>query len=196
MNQCLKDMILMAFWGVAIIGGLIAAFVAIIQLDLNVKQRKNELRWRKANAAKESINDIHSNNWSRNAVTMLDWSEGKQHRLKFEGKDNIKISYKDNVIPALGKLQSECSDLEQNIVDCFDWFFYFIDRIEHYRRTNLIEFEDVKDVFSIYSKKIKKHEELYENFMKAHSYELAIAFWKQFDVNKPIQPDCSIKSLA
>jgi hypothetical protein len=185
----------MASWGVAIIGGLIAAFVAISQLKLNANQRKNELRWRQANAAKESINDIHSNNWSRNAVTMLDWSEG-QHRLKFEGKDNIEIFYEEDVIRALGKLQSECSDLEQDIVDCFDWFFYFIDRIEHYIRTNLIEFEDVKDVFSIYSKKIKKHEELYENFMKAHSYELAIAFWKQCGAEEPTQPDCSIKSLA
>jgi len=81
MNPFLKDVIQVASWVVAVIGGLIAAFVAIRQLKSNTEQRKTELRWRQANAAKEIISDIHSNYWAKNAVTMLDWSEGK-HRFK------------------------------------------------------------------------------------------------------------------
>ena len=110
---------------------------------------------------------------------MLDWSEGK-HRLKFEDKPSVEISYEKDVIPALGKSYRECSEVEQDIVYCFDWFFYFMDRIEHYIRTKLIEFEDVKDVFQLYSEKIRKHEEVYETFMKVHAYNLANAFWKRY----------------
>jgi hypothetical protein len=178
MNPLLKDIFQVASWAVAVIGGLIAAFVAIRQLKSNTEQRKTELRWRQANAAKEIINDLHGNNWAKSAVTMLDWSEGK-HRFKFEEKDSVEISYEKDVLPALTKRQSECSDVEQDIVYCFDWFFYFVNRIEHYVRTELIEFEDVEDIFRLYSEKIKKHEQVFETFMTVHSYKLANDFWKR-----------------
>jgi hypothetical protein len=179
MNPFIKDIFQVASWLVGILGGLILAAVAIRQLKLNAEQRKNELRWRQANAAKEAINDIHSNNWGNNCVTMLDWSEGK-HRLIFEGKHPVEISYDQDVIPALVKSYSECSVVEQDIVYCFDWFFYFIDRIEHYVRTKLIEFADVEDVFRGYAGKIRQHEEVYDAFMKVHGYNLASAFWKRY----------------
>jgi hypothetical protein len=178
MDPYQKDIIQVVSWGVAILGGLIAAYVAIHQLKLNAEQRKNELRWKQANAAREIINDIHSNIWAKNAVTMLDWSEGN-HRLKFEDKNSVEISYEKDVIPALKKSQSECSDLDQDIISCFDWFFYFINRIEHYIGTDLIKFEDVEDIWRLYGEKIKRQEEVYETFMITHSYKLAIDFWKQ-----------------
>jgi len=179
MNPFTKDIFQVASWLVGILGGLILAAVAVRQLILNAEQRKNELRWRQANAAKEAINDIHSNNWAKNCVTMLDWSEGK-HRFKFEDKPPVEISYDKDVIPALGKSYSECSDIDQDIVYCFDCFFYFIDRIEHYIRTKLIEFADVEDVLRLYGGKMREHEQVYETFMKVHGYNLASAFWKRY----------------
>jgi hypothetical protein len=178
MNPFLKDLIQVASWTVAVIGGLTAALVAIRQLKLNTQQRKTELRWKQANAAKEIIDDIHNNNWAKNAVAMLDWSEGK-HRFRFEGGNTVEISYENDVLAALTKKHGECSDLEQDIIYCFDWFFYFINRIEHYIRTELIKFEDVEDVFNIYGEKIKQNEQVFENFMQVHSYRLAVDFWKR-----------------
>ena len=180
MDPLTKDIIQSASWIVGILGGLLLAWVAIRQLKSNVEQRKNEQRWRQAQAAKEAINDIHSNSWGRNCVTMLDWSEGK-HRINFEEKQSVEISYAKDVIPALGKPYRECSETDQNVVYCFDWFFYFIDRIEHSITTSLIQFGDVEDVFRQYAHKIKEHRETYEAFMKAHGYHLAVAFWKRYD---------------
>jgi hypothetical protein len=156
------------------------SFCSYPSLKLNTEQRKSELRWRQANAAKESINDIHRNDWAKNAVTMFDWSEGKQRLTFVEKKKSIEISYEEDVISALKKSYNECSDIEHDIVYCFDWFFYFIDRIEHYIRTKLIEFEDVEDVFRPYNEKIKKHEQVFETFMNMHSYKLANDFWKRY----------------
>ena len=186
MNPFLKDVIQVASWVVAVIGGLIAAFVAIRQLKSNTEQRKTELRWRQANAAKEIISDIHTNNWAKNAVTMLDWSEGK-HRFKFEEKDSVEISYDKDVLPSLTKRQSECSAIEQDIVYCFDWFFYFINRIEHYVRTELIAFEDVEDICRLYGEKVRKHEQVFETFMSVHGYKLASDFWKRPAHNNGLQ---------
>ena len=181
MNAVLKDLIQVASWAAAIIAGLLAAFVAIRQLKLSTEQRQIELRWRQANAAKESINEIHGNSWAKNAVIMFDLSEGKHHRLTFvEEKHRVEICYEKDVIPALEKSYRECSDIEQDIAYCFDWFFYFVDRIEHYIRTDLIKFEDVEDVFRPYSEKVKEHEQVFETFMNKHSYKLANAFWKRY----------------
>jgi hypothetical protein len=161
---------------VAIIGGVVAAGVAVWQLKANNEQRKAELRWRQANAAREIINDIHSNDWARNAVAMLDWSE---RRRSFKLGDNVsaELSYVEDVIPALTKSQSAVSPTEQDIVYCFDWFFYFINRIEHYIRTNLIAPEDVEDILMLYRGKIKRHESEFNAFMISRSYNLATAFW-------------------
>lgn len=179
MDPFLKDIIQVAAWAVAIIGGLIAAFVANRQLKLNMEQRRTELRWNQANAAREIISDIHNNSWARNAVTMLDWSEGKR-RFKFEDGDSVEISYEDHVLLALQKPQNQISSaLEQDIVYSFDWFFYFVNRIEHYIRTNLIAFEDVVDICKLYGGKIKSNASMYETFMKNHSYDLAVEFWKR-----------------
>src|SRR2546430_15247293 len=120
MDPFVKDIIQIASWIGGILGGLIVAWVAIRQLRSNAEQRKNELRWRQANAAKEAINDIHSNSWGKNCVMMLDWSEGK-HRLKFEEKPPVEISYEKDVIPVLGKSYSKCSDVEKDVAYCFDW---------------------------------------------------------------------------
>jgi hypothetical protein len=179
-DPLLKDIFEIASWTAAVVGGLVAAFVAIRQMKSNTEQRKSELRWRQANAAKEIIDDMHCNSLAKNAVTMLDWSEGK-HGCEFKEGKIIEISYLKDVIPALQKTQQDCSETDQDIAYCFDWFFYFIDRIEHYIRTSLIEFEDVKDVFKPYNQKIKKHKQVFEDFMSAHSYELASNFWKRYD---------------
>lgn len=176
----LKDIFEMASWSAAVVGGLVAAFAAVHQMKSNIEQRRSELRWRQANAAKEIIDDIHHNDWAKNAVTMLDWSEGN-HGCEFKEGKPVEISYLKDVIPALQKIQPECSSVEQDIVYCFDWFFYFIDRVEHYIRTSLIEFEDVKEVFKPYNKKIRMHKQVFEDFMSAHSYESASNFWKRYD---------------
>src|SRR5260370_35113655 len=66
---------------VAIGGGLGAVYKFIYEIRENRKQRHAELQWKRANAAKELVDDIHKNERAIHAVRMLSWCTEK------EGKD-------------------------------------------------------------------------------------------------------------
>jgi hypothetical protein len=162
---------------VAVVGGLIAAFKAIHELRQSRKQRVEELRWKQANVAKQLLDELFAHDYSENAVLMLDWNKGKREYAV--GKESIIISYND-VLAALGKEQSDSlSEKEMYIRECFDFFFYFVDRIKHYININLTNFDDVKGPLKPYAKKIKAHRQVYESFMEAQEYEHAREFLRQ-----------------
>jgi hypothetical protein len=176
----IKDGIQIASWVAVSVGGLIAAFKAIYEVQQNRVQRAKELRWRRANVAKEILDEMFSHHLAQNAGLMLDWSE-RHREYEIKEENNQAISYNE-VVSALGKARKiELNDKEVFIRDCFDYFFYFIDRIEHYIRIKLISFEDVDAPLRRYAKKIKIERELYESFMRSHGYDLAVQFIERFD---------------
>ena len=178
-NQDIMHGFQIASWVTLSVGGLIAAFKAIYEVRQNREQRKKELRWRRANVAKEILDEMFSHHLAQNAGLMLDWSEHQRNYEIKEG-DRQTVSYSE-VLSALGKKQKAVLDDKQVfIVDSFDYFFYFIDRIEHHIRIKLISFEDVAAPLKRYSEKIENHRELYESFMRFHGYYLAIQFFKRF----------------
>ncbi|MDX6613535.1 MAG: hypothetical protein QOD75_2721 [Blastocatellia bacterium] len=60
---------------VAIIGGLVSAFVLIISLRDSTNQRATELRWNQAKLAAELQDDMFINDpQSFNALRMTDWT--------------------------------------------------------------------------------------------------------------------------
>ena len=180
MSQSFKDWIQVVSWVVLSVGGLVAAFKAIYEMQQNREQRVDELRWRRANVAKEILDELFSNPHSQNATLILDWSD-RQREFEIKKGNSQTISYGE-VLAALGKAQqSAFDDKEVFITDCFDCFFYLIDRIENSVRLKLISFEDVDAPLRRYAKKIRVHRETYENFMKSHGYTLAIEFFKRFD---------------
>jgi hypothetical protein len=110
---------------------------------------------------------------------MLDWCEG---HANYEVKPDTRevISYLD-VIAALQKNLPPCEDDKEVFIrDCFDWFFYRVDRIEHYIRRELIDFADVESVFRSYAKQIAKDRQTYEDFFTFHEYELAKQFFNRY----------------
>jgi hypothetical protein len=180
-NTLLKDWVgIVTLIGgvVAVVGGLVAAFKAIHELRQSRKQRDEELRWKQANVAKQLLDELFvQNDYSENAVLMLDWNRGKRDYIV--GKESILISY-DDVLAALGKEQSESlSKKDMYIRECFDFFFYFIDRIQHYININLTNSDDVQTPLKPYAKKIKAHREVYERFMTSQDYDAAKQFLRQ-----------------
>jgi hypothetical protein len=165
---------------VAIAGGLGAAYKFVYESRENRKQRIAELQWKRANAAKELVDDIHKDEHAVHAIHMLDWcteKEGQQYELT-PGHKAI-ITY-DQVLQALAKNQGESKDQKDAYIrDSFDWFFFRVDRIEHYIRRGLTEFEDVKAVFTVYAEEISKHKPIYEDFLDFHKYKLAKAFFSR-----------------
>lgn len=82
---------------------------------------------------------------------------------------------------ALGLNQGEpCDDSSRYIRDCFDWLFYRIDRIEHYIRRGLIEFEDVRGVFKVYARQVESREDVFNSFLRFHEYSMAREFFARF----------------
>lgn len=165
------------------LGGVIAASNVIIQLKQNREQRKKELRWRQANVAKEILDDLFSHPQAQDAVLILDWSD-RNREYEIKKKTNQTISYNE-VINALNKNdKSDLTDKEVFIVDCFDWFFYLIDRIEHYIDNRLITFEDVNAPLKRYADKIRVDKEdkykIYKEFMEKNNYNMAVKFFERF----------------
>jgi hypothetical protein len=161
-----------------IVGGLLAAIKGLVDLREN-------LRWKRANAAKEFLTEIHDHHLASQAVTMLDYHDSKHdYEIKDHGKESI--SY-ETVLLSLNKEQKEDLDeVETFIRDCFDWFFYYIDRIEHYICIKLIKFEDIGPVFKPYVKLIERETDkaIYVNFINGHEYELAVKFWGRYSRGK------------
>jgi hypothetical protein len=164
---------------VAVPVAVVGLIKAIYEIGASRKQRAEELRWKQANAAKELLDDIHNHELAKQAVHMLDWSEGSAE-YKINDDLKIAISYPD-VLKALALNQGDvCTEWQAYIRDCFDWFFYRVDRVEHYIRRGLIQFADVEDVFSVYAREIAAHKDIYGDFLQFHQYNLAREFFARY----------------
>ena len=91
-----------------------------------------------------------------------------------------KISYQDVLSALKSNHPQSGSPKVVYIRDCFDWFFYRVDRIEHYIRRKLIDFVDVETVFKTYAKQIKQNQEIYDEFLSFHGYDLAKHFFTHY----------------
>jgi hypothetical protein len=173
-----KDWIQLLVWIIGIAGVLGGLYKAAYEIRENRKQRLAELKWKRANAAKELVDDIHKDERALHAVHMLDWctdKEGQEYEIAPGHK--VTITY-DQVLQALGKNKGEPKDQKDAFIrDSFDWFFFRVDRIEHYIRRDLTEFEDVQAVFTVYAEQIGKHKPIYEDFLDFHKYSLAKCFF-------------------
>jgi hypothetical protein len=160
-----------------VVGGLIAAGKALFDLREN-------LRWKRANAAREFLTEIHQHPRASTAVMMLDWYES-EHEYDIKPEHPKEISY-DRVLEALKKEQKHCrgedGEVDRFVRDCFDWFFYFVGRIERYMEIKLIKLEDVAPVFKPYAEIINgRDKETYYHFMNMHQYESAAKFWGRYE---------------
>jgi len=109
---------------------------------------------------------------------MLDWSDGRHHYKC--GNRQLHISHAD-VLSALRKAPKDCTDEREVFVrDCFDWFFYHIDRIEHAIRTEYIDFVDVESVFRPYARKVRMEWGVFEPFITGREYPSAKDFFLRY----------------
>lgn len=173
-----RDSLQLLLLFIGVVGGLIAAVKALFDFREN-------LLWKRANAAKEFLNEIHQHPRASTAIMMMDWADSTHEYQIKEGMTQT-ISYND-VLAALNKKQIQCTDeAERFIRDCFDWLFYFVGRIERYMEIKLIKFEDVESVFRPYARIITgKNAHIYNKFMRLHEYESALQFWERY---KDLQP--------
>jgi hypothetical protein len=174
----LKDWIQLFVWIIGTAGVLGGLYKAAYEIRENRRQRLAELKWKRANAAKELVDDIHKDEHAAHAIRMLDWCTEKEGQEYETSPGHKEIITYDQVLQALSKNKGQPKDQKDAYIrDGFDWFFFRVDRIEHYIRRGFTEFEDVQAVFTVYAEEIGKQKQIYEDFFEFHKYKLAKCFF-------------------
>ncbi len=166
----IKDFFQVAAWAVAVVGGLIAAFIAIAQW-------RKDHRWKQAEIAKTCLDEIRSDALSHAAIRMLDWTG-----LSFDlpgGDKTPQISHEQRR-SALRTVNTVFppGDPGPFVRDAFDALFDRFERLEHFIRIKLIRFEDVEPPLKYYVGKLAAPDEreVTNAFLDAYGFELAASF--------------------
>jgi hypothetical protein len=140
------------------------------QSERNRLQREEELRWKKAQLAKELLDELYSDPYASDAMLMLDWS-GRQFRVKANRNqpdgEMMPISWPD-VWAALRITELNFSDKEKFIRDCFDAFFGYMQSIAHYIAIDLIDPADVRHPFDYYISSLDRNAFVFDNFIDVY----------------------------
>jgi hypothetical protein len=173
---------------VANIGGLTAVVLAGFGIIREVRKNREErqratelraedLRWRRANAAWQLLTDIHKNPFAPGAVEMLDWCDASRtYRLPHGEMETLDLS---DVMHALDTTEQR-TPTETYVVDCFDWFLYYVDRLEHYIQNRLILFEDVADTMRPYVRTLVSRNVPIDALIKTRGYRQVHAFLNRY----------------
>jgi len=189
MDPIVKDIVQIISLAVAIVGGLVAAFKALDEVRENRRQRVRELRWKKAELAREIVDKLYSSKRFHDALIMVDWT-GREYEI---APGNVQeINWGD--LPGALRLWEEPISFDEKeiyIRDCFDELFDGLNLLEHYLRTDLLDFKDVEFPMAYYVGKIIERHEAVAEFMNHYGYRLAKSFVERFPkppANKPLQP--------
>jgi len=178
MSPLAKDLVQIIAWVVAIVGGLVAAFKALDETRENRRQRVRELRWKKVELAREIIDKLYASKRFHDALTMVDWT-GRDYEV---APNNVQqVVWED--LPSALRLWEEpiaFDEKEVYIRDCFDELFDGLNLLEHYLRTDLLDFNDVEFPMASYIGKIVERGDDVSRFMNHYGYRLAKAFIERF----------------
>ena len=171
----IKDLLQIGSLAVATIGGLIAAFIAILELQRNRRQREIELRWKKAQLAKEILDEIDKDSLIQNAKDLID-----RHVYKYKVNErHMETITHEEVLNYLKK--DGDSSKEKFIEECLGKFFQKLERIEHFIVINLIDFDDICDPLYWWVKKMSEFRSDYEIFFQRYEYGQAVNFLNRFN---------------
>jgi hypothetical protein len=169
----------------AVTGGAFALY----GLFSGLRVRQSELKLNQAKTAHEFIKEIHAHEKASQAIKMFDWFEIDMD--EGNGKTNC-ISY-ENMIEHLKKFNEKQENLKEmdkevkEMMNCYDWFFYYLDRLEQGIYDKLIRFENVYYIFLPYYNKYAandEHREVYDRFIAHRGYTLVPHFWNRFKEGK------------
>jgi hypothetical protein len=175
----LKDKVEIITHGIAIIGGLIAAYKVLIELKQSRIQRHQDLRWKQANAARELLKEMLASKSATDATIMIDWT-GREFQMKDERKTTITFEEIQNALRIDNLL---FTSKEAYIRDCADAFLFHIELIEQAIRNELIEFKDIKFPMEYYISAMKKNDlyNAYYSFIKEYNYKNSERFFGRFN---------------
>lgn len=188
LDPLLKDIFTLIGSSVTIIGGFVAATLAIYNLILSRKIREKELRFKQAQMGKQIIEEMFDDEAAGNALLMIDFDQ----RSFDLGSRKKSIITRDDVLQALNPLNKHEDRKTVFIRECFDGLFYFLDRIEHFVTIGLTTFEDVAVPIKYYATMMSKHKSILVKYIQLTQFERAHIFLNRFSVWKTAAIEDSI----
>jgi hypothetical protein len=182
MSPELKDWFQVGAWFAAIIGGLIAAFKAVAEMQRSNAQRREDMRWKRAEMAKQCLQEMWADTLVISALKMLDWSNlqydvpggGKTGRISHEARrHSLRVS------------EPPFRDGDERFVrDAFDALFDSFQLLEHFLRIELIIFDDVQGPLIYYASILAGPSEYPTMlaFLDAYGYRDAHKFLNRFSL--------------
>jgi len=166
-----------ASWIAAIIGGAFAIYKVMHEVHQGRQQRTDELRWRKAEAAKALNDQMLDDPPTHAALIMLDW-DGREFEVAPQQKAHI--TRKEMLTALRTTNTSNFSTKEMFIRDSFDNLFYYMGVIEHYIGRSLVEFEDVQHPIDYYVGKLAENRDVFEGYLGRYGFVKGSAFLERF----------------
>ena len=154
----------------AIVSALVAASVAIGQFRRGVSQSVRELEWKQAEMARTIIDGmLKDEGWD--AMTMLDWAEGRIYEIAPGTKVRILPA---DVAPALAAaLQTngpKRTETQRFIGDRYDRFLFLVSQLQTAVRSGLVRKDDVQFPLSWYvEKRLCGHKKLLLAYIAVNS---------------------------
>lgn len=153
----------LAAWVFAALGAGVTAVLAIVTFRQSIEQRKLDLKWRKADLANDFISTLHENEDARHAIEVFDWmharektNDGNEHDLKYEKVLQV-LERASRFVQFNGKAYTylhEADLTNYKLLCAFDWFFFYVDRMEQHITDGLFDFDNVKYIFLPYFEKL------------------------------------------
>jgi hypothetical protein len=153
----------LAFWQfwLGLIGGLLAIARFLFVYNRARRERFEEFVWKKTEKAKSLIDEMLADPRCRDALRMIDW-DGREFEIA-EHRKNVVITRRiliEALKPCSERSQSEYSDTEIYIRDCFDALLDRFATLDQFIRNGLIRFEDVMFPIEYYLEKISLDDDL------------------------------------
>jgi len=166
-----KDVIQALSWIGAVVGVLVAAFKGITEVRESRLQRERELRWKQANLGREIIDEIFDpKSFAGIALDMLDYAPFGRSFGAIPADNDDKIVRMDDIKRALDLTNVSMTKKDIYIRECFEWMFYYLERLAYFVEIELLTIEDVRFPLEYYAPFFLE-EEIFSRFGKSITYE-------------------------
>ena len=166
----------------AVLSALVAATVGIGQYRRGVSQSIRELEWKQAEMARTLVNGMMADD-SWQAMTMLDWEEGRTYEIAPGTKAHILPRDVPVAIEASLRAKGpQRTETQRFITDRYDRFLFRVSQLQAAVRSGLVRQEDVRFPLEWYvEKRICGHKKLLLAYMAENSTIESKQFFESLD---------------
>jgi hypothetical protein len=172
-------------WQAAVFTALFAALVAMAQGLWALWQRREELRWKQSELARQLTNVWFDWQASDNALRMVDEGAG-EYSLERYGKVTLdpRIAIPRALkLTGLGRTAEVVSDMPEDrfVRKCFDVLLFCFERVEHSIQIGVVHKKDVVVPTEYYAARLARYKSDIEAYARFTGFNRALKLLERFD---------------